>query len=207
MKTLGDHLRQVRKVRKITIKDLSEKTKIKKSFLSAIEKGHWNKLPEFPIVVGFVKSISNALDINTESLVKLLKRDYPPKELKVNPNPEIKKEFRFGPRLAFLSGVVLIVLAILGYLAFQYSQFIKPPKLKVNTPTEDQIVFENVLVVSGETEPNVSIIVNDQPAFVDEEGNFYTELDVTGNLEIVDIVAKSRSGQETKQVINVKIDK
>lgn len=206
MKTFGEHLRHARKVRKKTIKDLSEETKIKKIFLSAIENQRWTELPDYSSVQGFVKSISNTLDLNTKNVIALLKRDYPPKLLKTNPKKqEIKKEFRFGPRLAFLTGVILIIIFILSYLGFQYFQFIAPPKLEVIRPTSGEIITKDILEVSGKTEPSISITVNDQPAFVDDEGNFYTELEVSPSLKKIEVTAKSRSGQETKQFVTVKI--
>lgn len=207
MKTLGDHLKNIREVRNISLAKLSEMTKIKKRFLSAIEEGQWEKLPELPIVVGFVKSIANVLDVNSDALVSLLKRDYPPKDIKVNPNPEVPKEFRIGPKHLFFSGVSLIIISIVAYLIFQYSQFTRPPMLDVISPQDGQEIFTEVLSVNGLTEESASVIVNDQPAFVDTDGNFYTEIKVTDSLETIEVIAKSRSGRESRQTIKVKINK
>lgn len=205
MKTIGQHLRDIRKIRKKSIEDLANQTKIKTKFIHLIEDEEWGKLPEYPVVLGFVKSISNALDINTQSIVALLKRDYPPQKLTVNPRPEIKEEFSWGPRLTFLAGVTAVLIMVIAYLIFQYFRFLAPPSLKIERPSEGQIISDPVVEIAGKTNSDVSVIVNDQPAFVDEEGNFYTEIEATESLSQIEVIATSRSGQETKEVISISI--
>jgi len=207
METIGKQLKYIRKVRRKTIEDLSNETKIKKIFISRIEKEQWHLLPEYPVVLGFVKSISNALDLNTQNVVALLRRDYPPQQLDVNPKPEIKEEFRWGPRLTFLAGVTVVIVAIIGYLVFQYFRFLAPPKLIVSQPENNTVISTPLIEVSGMTDSDVSVTVNDQPAFVDDEGNFYTEIEVGESLSELEVIATTRSGQETKRTINVNIAK
>lgn len=68
MKTVGQAIANVRKKKGITVADLSQKTKIKPEFIKAIEAESWSKLPEFPVVCGFVKNISSYLDMNQDHL-------------------------------------------------------------------------------------------------------------------------------------------
>lgn len=206
MTTIGEYIKQARKVRKKTIKDLSSDTKIKQSFIKAIEKEQWNKLPEYPSVSGFVKSIAGALEINQDNLVKILKRDYPPQKLQINPKPEPRPEFRWSPKLTFLAGIAIVLVGIVGYLIYQYAGFLKPPTLEIIRPEDNQIIRQEVLEVSGITDPEASVTVNTQPAFVDEEGRFYTELEITPEISVIDVLAKSRSGKETLKQVNIQVE-
>src|SRR3989344_3126241 len=140
MRTVGSFLRKARKLKRLTIEELSDETKIKKSFLSAIESREWHKLPEFQVVVGFVKSMASVLGLDRNEAVALLRRGYPPQKGKINPNTDIAREFRWSPRLTFLLGIGIVMAAVLGYLAISYSAFFMPPELAVEKPKEGEFI-------------------------------------------------------------------
>jgi len=203
MRTIGVYLRENRKLAKMSLKDLSEKTKIKSSFIRSIEKESWSKLPDFPVVLGFVKGISNTLQLNTKQSVAMLRRDYPPKKLTINPKPDLPREFSWSPKLTFFTGVGAVLVLVIGYLTFQYSQFIQPPKLEVISPQEGVTIEDILLEVYGLTDSEAAVRVNDQPAFVDEEGRFFTEIEINEGSGKIEIVAVSRSGKETRAERNI----
>lgn len=201
MKTIGQYLRESRKEKKLSFEDLTSKTKIRREFLMAVEKEDWEKLPEFSVVSGFVKNMADAVGLNREQAVALLRRDYPPKASKpaqVNPKPEVPREFRVGPQLTFILGVGAVIVAIVLYLVFQYMNFMRPPMLTVASPEENVVVLSDELQVSGKTDPNTTVIVNTQPALVDDGGNFTTIIEVTERMTNVEVRAISRAGKETR---------
>jgi cytoskeletal protein RodZ len=184
----------------MTLGDLSEKTKIRKEFLDAIEKEQWRALPEFSVVTGFVKSMADAVSLNRDQAVALLRRDYPPSEKNtglVTPKPDIPKEFRWSPRLTFLAGVGVIVLGIAGYLVLQYISFTRPPEVVVEAPQENEVVLTSELEVVGKTDPSTTVIVNTQPALVDENGEFHTIIEINESITKIEVKAVSRAGKET----------
>lgn len=209
MKTIGELIRKKRKEKKLSRKSLEKKTKIKEEFIKAIEKEAWRKLPERAVVAGFVKNIAKTLDMDQKQATALFRRDYPPdKNLRVNPKPDVSSEFTWSPKWTFFVGVFVVVLIILGYLGFQYSNFIQPPKLTLEMPAETQVVTEKNLVVEGTTDPDASVLVNNQPVIVDESGNFRTQVEIYEGTEEIVVMATSRSGKETKVVrkINVELE-
>lgn len=207
MKTVGKVLREARLKQKITLEKLSEMTKIRESFIKDIEKEHWNKLPEFPVVVGFTKNLSSALKLNREKTVALLRRDYPPQKLSVNPKPDLVREFKFGPRLTFTISIIGVLTIIFGYLFFQYRNFTNPPELTVNSPTKNQLVVGDTIIVSGKTNSGAVVRVNNQPALVDDEGNFKTEVALSEGVDSITIKATNRSGKEAVVVRKIEIQK
>ena len=197
MKTIGELIKQARLKSKYSRSHLEKLTKIKRDFIKAIEKENWNDLPEYPVVVGFIKNLAGALDINPKTAVAVLRRDYPPKNLPINPKPDVGDKRLWSPRLTFSLGVVLVTLGIIGYLVFQYINFIKPPVLVVNTPKDGQIVTDTIIEVSGKTNPEATIVINKQPVLVDDDGNFKTQLEVFEGTKDISIRAVSRSGKVT----------
>jgi|GEM_PF-342626 len=202
MKTIGEYLREGRVQKGLNFKELSDITKIRKNFLNALEKEEWQNLPEYSTVVGYVKSVARALEMDSSFIVSVLRRDYP-KELSRSSKQmplageEINKEFRITPQLAFFVGVGTIFLSIVFYLILQYVAFVRPPKLLIDTPIEGQVIIEKELKVSGKTDPNTTVIVNNQPALVSEDGSFSTVIKITEEINTIKVVAISRSGQKT----------
>jgi cytoskeletal protein RodZ len=200
---IGEFLREARDKQDLNIVKLSRETKIKRNFVEAIEKQDWGALPEFPVVQGFVKNISSFLGEDEKKALALLRRDYPPRPEPLVPKADIGSKFTWTPRRTFIAGALAIFLAVAVYLGFQYYRFLKPPRLEVGRPQEGEVVRVKELTVSGQTDPDVSVIINNQPATVDQEGNFETQIEVDENSGEITVVAASRSGKET--VINRKI--
>ena len=177
---------------------LERETKIKAEFIKALEETNWEKLPEFPVLQGFVKNIASTLKLDKKNMAALLRRDYPPKSLKVNPSPDVNNKFFWSPKLSFITGIAVVVLAILTYLGIEYKKFITPPALEVINPQENQTISEEKLKVNGITNPDTSIKVNNQPVLVNDDGLFITEIEVFEGTEEVIVVATSRSGKKTE---------
>lgn len=197
MQTIGRLLKDARQKKRYSLKKIEEETKIKGIFIEAIEKEDWKSLPDFPIVLGFVKSLSSVLDVNQGTAAALLRRDYPPKAISINPKPDIGNKFVWTPRLTFLAGIGIIIAMFLGYIAFQYSHFTSPPPLSVDNPSENQVVSIEDLTVSGNTDTDAVVLINNQPAIVDADGNFSTTIKINKDTTSVEIKATSRSGRET----------
>ena len=197
MKSAGEVIKQARLKKKLSREKLESRTKIKKEFIEALENSRWDSLPEYPVVFGFVKNIADTLGLDRPNLTALLRRDYPPKVLRVNPKPEIQDKFKWGPRATFATAVAVVLLVVLVYLGVSYLNFIRPPFLELQEPVDNQLVVKKALFVRGKTNPEAFIEVNNQPVLVGEEGYFETEIEIFEGTEEVFVRAKSRSGKET----------
>lgn len=198
MRTIGKYLKEIRLKKRISLSNLENEIKVKKNFIQAIEEEEWQKLPDYPVVVGFVKSIANCLQLNPKATASLLKRDYLPKSLKGSPDPEVNNRFFWNPKRTFFVGIGIIIVLILGYLIYQYFQFISPPKLEILSPKENQIVIGKGVRVSGRTDTDAKITINNQPVIVDQNGFFEEEIAVVKETQELVIKAISRSGKETQ---------
>jgi len=197
MKTVGQILKDARIAKKYSLAHVEGMTKIKSGFIDSIEKEKWDALPTFPTVLGFVKSLSTTLEIDPKMTVAVLKRDYPPKKLKITPKPDLGSKFVWSPKLTFVVGVSVILLALFGYLIFQYIHFISPPRLTINSPKENQVVTGSSVAVFGSTEGDAKVIVNNQPVAVSSDGKFSVSLNIVKETKEVVITASSRSGKTT----------
>src|SRR3989344_1795893 len=196
MKTIGSYLKEARIKKGITIKKLEKETKIKADFLREIEELNWPKLPELPVILGFIKKISKTLNLSENQAVAMLKRDYPPKNLSINPKPDVGGKFIWSPKMTFILGIVFVAVLLVSYLVLQYISFVNPPKLNIVKPEDGAGVSSEVQVV-GNTDPLATIKVNNQPVLVDDKGNFEVSIEIAKSTEEIVVIARSRSGKET----------
>ena len=209
MTNIGTVFKQVRKQKSISLADVEQETKIKAEFIGAIEKTQWGALPEYPVVAGFVKNLASYYGLDRDKMIALLRRDYPPKVIPVNPNPKPdlqEKKLVWKPRFTFLLGVFAIALLVGSYLAYQYYQFTRPPRLEVFVPNQGQLIYQKALVVTGEVSSDATVLVNNQPALLDANGNFRAEIIIDENTQQVEIKAISRNAKETVVVRNIQVE-
>lgn len=206
MKTIGEVLKSARQSKKISIKGLEKTTKIKATFIEAIEKEKWQLLPPFPTVVGFVKSLAKSLEVNESLAVAVLRRDYPPRSLRIEPKPDVASRFSWSPKLTFILGIAGILVVVFGYLAFQYVRFISPPKLDVQSPKENQVISGGSVVVFGSTDSDAKITINNQPVLVNDDGGFSINFQISKETKEIDIISVNRSGKMTEIKRDIKIE-
>lgn len=204
MKTIGSALKEARMRKRYSLSKVESLTRIKKEFIEAIENESWPSLPEYPVVVGFVKNISKALGLNEKSAVALFRRDYPPKILSVNPKPDVGGKFVWSPKLTFLVGIATVAVLILGYLGFQYSKFVSAPSLVLYSPQDGEVIKEPKVNVKGKTDSEATVKVNNQPVIVSEDGEFEAQIEIFEGTTQIEAKATSRAGKETLLRRNIK---
>jgi len=204
MKTIGQLLKETRRKEKLSTDDIEARTKIKKEFIYLLENENWERLPDYTTVQGFVRTISKELSIKEEQAAALLRRDYPPKKLSINPKPDVSDKKMWSPKKSFILGISAVILIVLGYLGVQYRKFVSPPDLVVTNPNEGQSIDELIINISGETDSDAIVLANNQPILVDVDGVFSQELEIEESTEEITIKAISRSGKES--VIHRKIE-
>jgi hypothetical protein len=199
MKTIGILLKEGRLKKNYSLERVEEETKIKKEFIRAIEKENWKALPEYAVVLGFVKNIANFIGLDSKEALALLRRDYPPnKNIQINPKPDLKESFKWGPKLTFLLGTAAVSLLVVSYLVFQYVKFKSPPSLQVYEPVDNAIIKTTDLKVTGKVDPEASLKINNQPVIVENDGSFTGDIEISKDTYEIEIKAISRSGKETK---------
>lgn len=196
---IGQRLQEARQKKGLSIEEISKATKIKASFLSAIEKGDFNKLPSATYSKGFIVNYAEYLGFPKREALALFKREFDEeKAFQVLPKEFVEKKDLSKRRLGqnfFLLITVLFIFIL--YIIYQYRYAILPPPLNVDTPGDNQDLSSLSIIVSGKTDPNASVFVDEDIAFVDKEGNFKKEINFFPGKKIIKIKAVNRFGKET----------
>lgn len=201
MVRVGQRLRSERIKKGLTLEEVSKATKIKSSFLLAIEKGEYDKLPPATYAQGFVRNFASFLGIPEREILALFRREYvEEKVVRVLPEGLLKREDfplkRF--RLQQTAKLIIFVFIILvSYILFQYRYAIIDPPLKIDSPKEGAVVSSQTITVAGSTDPNASLFVNNDSVSLDNKGNFKKVITVFTGKTTIAIKVINYFGRET----------
>lgn len=206
MKNISDILREEREKQGISIADVVNTTKIKKSFITAIEQGRFEELPSDTYAMGFVKNYAQFLGISEDRAAALLRREYETKRIEVLPrfrktNRPVRKLILRSPRGYLILAVGMVVLS---YVIYQFSFLLFGPKLVVTSPKMGEVVASSIARVEGKTDPYATVSINREGVYVDIAGNFKKAVYVYTGKNKIEVIAKNRYGKETKKEIIVR---
>lgn len=203
MRTVGQVLKEEREAKFYSIEEVEKATKIRKELLEALENGQSQKLPPQTFVQGFIKSYGKFLNLDTEKLLAIYRREFsdtknPPRILESFSNPVEKKGFKITPA-KFLGLVILgLVIIFFGYLWFEYRFLVGAPFLEISQPPDQQTLSEGSVTVSGRTDPESKVSINNQEIQVDASGKFSQLIQLSDNANTITISATSKSGKSSK---------
>ena len=208
MKHISDVLREERIRKGLSIDDVVASIKIRKSFVVAIEEGKFQELPSESYALGFVKNYGSFLGIPESRTTALFRREY---EVRNTDNaPKFRKAISHSKDAFSIKSpkgllALLVILILISYFAYQFNFLVFGPRLEIVSPNNNSIAKSNVVVVSGKTEPSAQVSVNGESVYVDLSGSFKKSLYIEDDQEI-EIIAKNRSGRETKQTLTVQVE-
>ncbi len=113
---VGQRLKDARLEKGLSLEDVAKETKIRESFLSAIENGEYGKLPSPSYTQGFVRNYAVFLGLSERETMVLFRREFSQdKDIKVLPkgfvNDDPLKVTRIKVSQA-VAGVIVIVILV-----------------------------------------------------------------------------------------------
>lgn len=193
MKTAGELLKEKRLAMELDLALVAGKTKIKESYLHAIEDSDYSNLPSDTFTKGFLRSYANFLHLNGDTIVAMFRRDTAensrgeiiPRGL-VEPVGAKKKFLTVNLILATLG-----IIAFLGFLIFQLTSWWSLPKLELSSPKDGDTYGEKV-TVKGVADPDSTVSINGQKVILGESGTFSLDLKFSAGTQSVLVTATNR---------------
>ena len=81
--TLGEYLKTIRMLKRISLEDIRNKTKISLANLQAIERNNFEQFPGRVYIIGFLKAYAMCIGIKPSKVIKAYDKWQKPK--KINP--------------------------------------------------------------------------------------------------------------------------
>ncbi len=94
-------------------------------------------------------------------------------------------------KITLIIFVVFLVLVI-GYFWREINFLIMPPALEVTQPPADISTNQKTVEIIGKTESTAYLSINDQETYLDHDGNFKTEINLSEGVNTIKIESKNR---------------
>jgi cytoskeletal protein RodZ len=205
---IGVQFQEERRIKNLTIEEVSKATKIRADFLQAIEKGEYKKLPGPSYAYGFVRNYAKFLGLPVEKSLAIFRREFDEKKnIEVLPRGLTQSErvlprFKIG-RSAVLIGLIFLLITL--FLVFQYRSAILNPGLKVDSPKENEAVKNLTIEVSGKTDPNGILMVENEQVTINPDGSFKKTVTLFPGTTAINFQVENKFGRTTTLIRNIKL--
>lgn len=206
MNSVGEILKDKRLSKKITLEEVEKITKIKKKFLIAIEENDFKNLPTYTFTRGFLKNYCDFLNLPTNDLIALYRRQAKEETIQLLPNSLIDSNdwpIKITPQISLIFGLAIIFGIFLFYLISQYLSYAGKPYLKVSSPKNYLRVKSEVIEITGKTDPLGKLTINNQIVEVKTSGEFSEKIILNSGENRILISVKNKAGQENEKELRV----
>ena len=208
--TLGEQLKNIRGEGRVTLHEVSRETKIPVKYLEMIEEGKYELLPPDVYVRGFLKSYAELLGVDPKKIIKLYQRE---RDIKSNLDGGEKKKpvqkksriahFVVTPRIVVISLVTLAIIGGFLYLYRQIGRFAAVPRLVVVEPAGNENIEGNSVSISGFTDADAKLSINEQPVMVNDKGEFKEDILLQSGMNAITISSVNRFSKSTSKTLNI----
>lgn len=194
--SIGTILKHYREEAGISITQIEEKLKISKRNILALEADNFSALPENLYTKNFIESYARYLGVSVPKILALYAQERSLLEKNTSEEAPKKSSLTITPTHIKVAAGILVALSLIIYLGFQIRQIFTPPELTILHPAEDIITNQSFVEVSGQTEPEAIVHINDKEISIDKDGIFATTLDLNRGLNIIKVSSKKKNSKE-----------
>jgi cytoskeletal protein RodZ len=203
MKTVGQILQKNRIDKGISLEQVASQTKIRQDILLALENDNFQKLSSLASIKGLLKSYADFLDLPSEQILAVFRRDFGRKEKKkVIPssllNPISQKSFDWSPKKTLIASIIFSFLILATWLVSQYLTLVRAPFLRVDYPPEGTQIQKETVEISGKADKDALVTVNMETVLLSSQGEFRHELSLFPGENNLVIEAVSKNGKKSK---------
>jgi cytoskeletal protein RodZ len=207
---ISQRIKEARLNKGLTLEEISASTKIKTSFLSAIEDGKFDKLPSVAYAQGFVRNYVRFLGLPEKETLALFRREFDAESnYKVLPSGFSKtngfsfSKLRVKQRALLVTSIFVL---LLGFIFYQYRDAFFGPSLDVFSPKQNAVSSSSIISVSGKTDPDATVLINSVSVSVDQNGVFKKNVVSLAGKTIIEIKAVNHFGKQsiTKREVEIK---
>ncbi|MDP2855613.1 MAG: helix-turn-helix domain-containing protein [bacterium] len=201
--TLSEILKKEREAKRLAVEDVNQKTNVPLKYIVALEETDFSSLPAPVYIRGYLKKISQLLNLNDEELWKLfLKEQDESKTPAIDILPQNRFEQPLKWRYIVLKilkslPVIIITITVAGFLFIQIKSFLGAPYLRLDNPAVDLITQDESIKVEGLGRHNSYITLNGKEIYLGKDGKFSEEIYLNPGVNEIKAEAKSRLGKTT----------
>ncbi|OGC47937.1 hypothetical protein A2886_01625 [candidate division WWE3 bacterium RIFCSPHIGHO2_01_FULL_42_13] len=205
--SVGNILKSQRAHKKFTLEDVHKFVKIHPIFLRALEEGDYSVFSNKVHATGFLKNYAEFLELDANKLLGLWRREYEAyfdkRTKETAASSAVKKlesaKLLITPGLVLATASAILVVLFFGYLFYQYRSYSGAPKLEIYTPQNSIVVNSDILDVTGKTDRDSVLLINNQRVLLDKDGGFVTSVKLREGLNTLSFLSVNKLGRETEE--------
>ncbi len=210
MKSIGQILQEARLAKKLEVSDIARITRIRPQFIIALEADDYSQLPNGTIARGFIKNYSQFLNLSEEQILSVFRRDFiENQEGRILPRgigSPISETSLWTPKTTIIAIVSTLVTLFSVYILYQYKTYTGAPPLVIDQPTDLFRTRENTIEISGSTDPEAVLSVDNKTVALDKGGTYRFRIPLNSGENKVTIVAASKFGKTKSTTLTIFYD-
>lgn len=209
MLTAGRVLKARRNEIGLSLQQISDEIKIKREYLENIEKDDFDSFESKVFLNGFIKNYADFLGLDVDKVTALYRRsideDLKKPFLKTQQKQE-KKAFNFDIKSLITPTNIIIVIVfafivgLISYISVQFYNFNKSPLLTIYTPETTSTTADDKISITGITESDVLLFINDSEINVNEDNTFETEVSLVKGSNTVTVKAVKKGNAQSESI-------
>lgn len=201
--TLGEKLHTLRKEARLTLSELSEMTKIQKTYLKAFEANAFHKLPDPIYARNYLKTLAKTLGGEEAYYIDQFEQERGTCDVvhkHQTPRQRTRKASLFvTSRFAQICLFILLIGTFVTYIGVEVKTIITPPRLSISYPADGFLTTDATIVVKGKTDKGASITINGQDVLLAQDGTFEKEIALERGVNVLQIEGAKRYSHQSMQ--------
>lgn len=205
-KSLGDILKAARQKKELDLPQIEEETKIRVKYLAAFEEGRYDELPGSVYATGFLAKYADFLELDKKDLIHQFKMELGESGYlgKLAPERRLREPmFSVTPKTLVVTGIILVLVLIIGYIVYNVRSLTQPPNLVIASPSAEQVLKERTVEIIGKTDEGSTLFINNQSVLLDGNGNFNERVKLSPGLNVFEVKSVSRNKKTTVQQVKI----
>jgi cytoskeletal protein RodZ len=209
--SLAEQLINARLARKLELRKVAQELNINLKYLEALESGRFDELPAGVYGKNFLREYAQFLNLDAPSLLRLFEAEIignkKRSEQELFSKQIVKSRYFLTlPKVIKSLALVLVVIICLAYLSIRLNKIVAPPSLFISTPADNLITDKFSVMVSGSSEPETQIMINNETILSDKAGKFSKQVNLKTGINIITITAQKKYGGKNTVVRQILVE-
>jgi len=208
VKTLAEIFKKARTEKEISLSEAEIGSKVRAKFLSDLENGNWQDLPQDVYIRGFVLAYAKYLALPINEVLEQYEKEAKVRRgntwTKLAYNQPLKeKKVLITPKVLVYTGLSIFFISLFSYIIIQVLNFAGNPSLKIITPNNNLVTENDLVDLVGITDTDTSVSVNSDNVPVSDDGKFSLKLKLHSGVNVVKIRAINKVKKESSEVYTI----
>jgi len=204
--TLGEKLRQARRLKNLRLEEAAQKTKIRGEYLMALEDERFDRLPAGVYGKNFLKEYATFLGLDPNQIMRDLEHElaFTAKDDPFSQKVVKKNKFIIFPKIIRNIFIFLAIAVCFIYLMFYFKRIVTPPELIITEPADNLMTTASSFTIKGQTEKEAEVTINGEVVLNNTAGNFFQLINLKKGQNNIVIKAKKKYSREetvTRQIL------